>query len=56
MNNYTTPELVPLGSIESLTAALGSSSAADQSDFPEEFPPDTGSFDICDNENPNSEC
>ena len=54
--HYAMPELVEFGTVAELTAAIGASSDTDQSDYPEEFPPDGGSFDVCDNENPNSVC
>jgi hypothetical protein len=54
--HYQAPELLPYGTIETLTAAVGPSSQQDQSDFPQQFPPDGGSFDVCDNNNPNSVC
>jgi hypothetical protein len=53
---YSSPEIVEFGTVASLTAAIGSSSRDDQSDFPNEFPPDTGSGDVCFNDNPDSVC
>lgn len=54
--HYKSPELVEYGTVADLTAAIGSSSEADQSDYPQQFPPATGSFDICDNDDPDSVC
>lgn len=48
--HYTSPELAEFGTVVALTAAIGSSSNDDQSDFPQEFPPGTGSYDVCNNE------
>lgn len=48
--HYAMPELVEFGTVAELTAAIGSSSQEDQSEFPEEFPPDGGSFDVCSND------
>lgn len=45
---YITPELVELGAVEELTAALGPSPRIDFSTFPS-IPASTGSFDICPN-------
>jgi hypothetical protein len=55
-NDYQKPELVPYGTVETLTAAIGNSASADQSDYPQQFPPDGGCFDVCDNNNPNTMC
>jgi hypothetical protein len=53
---YQAPELLSYGTIEMITAAIGPSSQVDQSDYPAQFPPDGGSFDVCDNDNPNTIC
>lgn len=53
---YRSPEVVLLGTLSALTSAIGSSSRSDQSEFPEQFPPGTGSFDICINDDPNETC
>jgi len=53
---YTSPEFVEFGTVAKLTAAIGASSREDQSDFPQQFPPDTGSFDVCNNNDPASVC
>lgn len=53
---YNTPSVSDFGSITELTAAIGSSSQEDQSEFPEQFPPDGGSFDVCDNDNEAGVC
>ena len=54
--HYDSPELVEFGTVASLTAAIGSASRDDQSDYPQQFPPATGSFDICNNDDPNTTC
>jgi len=54
--HYASPELIEFGTVVELTAALGGGSQADQSDYPKQFPPATGSFDICNNDDPNSTC
>lgn len=48
---YIAPEVVELGAVEELTAALGSAPRADFSQFPQ-IPATTGSFDICPNGQP----
>lgn len=53
---YEAPVLVEFGTVAELTAAIGASSDVDQSDYPQQFPPNTGSFDVCNNEDPNSRC
>ena len=53
---YVKPELKRVGSVAGLTAALGSGSREDQSDFPGRFPPSTGSFDVCHNNSPDTTC
>ena len=53
---YEAPELVEFGTVAELTAAIGASSDEDQSDYPQEFPPNGGSYDVCNNENPTSVC
>jgi hypothetical protein len=53
---YEAPTLLDFGTVADLTAAVGSSSQEDQSEFPEQFPPDTGSFDICDNDDSTGVC
>jgi len=53
---YVAPEFVEFGTVASLTAAIGSSSQEDQSEFPEQFPPDGGSFDVCDNDDTSGVC
>jgi len=55
MNNrqkkaYAAPAIHEFGTVADLTAAIGSSSKEDQSDFPQQFPPDGGSFDVCNND------
>jgi hypothetical protein len=54
--DYTSPEVTVYGSIQSLTSAIGSASRTDQSEFPEQFPPDGGSFDVCDNNDDTGVC
>ena len=54
--SYISPKCVEFGTIADLTAAIGSSSREDQSEFPEQFPPDGGSFDVCHNSNPSDVC
>lgn len=53
---YESPELTTYGSVADITSAVGGGDDSDQSDYPQQFPPGTGSFDVCDNENPNSVC
>ena len=53
---YTSPTLTRFGTVATLTAAIGQGSRADQSEFPEEFPPSTGSYDVCYNEDENDIC
>jgi hypothetical protein len=53
---YTSPKCVEFGTVVDLTAAIGASSREDQSDFPEQFPPDGGSYDVCHNTDPSSVC
>lgn len=53
--SYQAPELVEFGTVGELTAALGSSSRPDQSEFPE-IPASTGSFDVCDNDTTTGIC
>ena len=53
---YASPMLSVYGSVAQLTAALGGSAQQDQSDYPEQFPPDGGSFDVCNNNDPNTTC
>lgn len=53
---YTSPDFVEFGTVAELTAAIGSSSREDQSDFPQQFPPDGGSFDVCNNNDPTTVC
>ena len=53
---YVSPEFIEFGTVASLTAAIGSSSQEDQSEFPEQFPPDGGSFDVCDNDDSSGVC
>jgi len=52
---WATPTIAHIGSVASLTAALGSSSRPDQSEFPQ-IQAHTGSFDICINHRPDSTC
>ena len=53
---YAKPKLDKIGTVASLTAALGSGSQADQSEWPLMFPPNGGSFDVCQNNNPDTTC
>ena len=53
---YVTPSIEDLGSIATMTAAIGASAREDQSEFPEQFPPDGGSFDVCENNDPTEIC
>ena len=53
---YEAPAMQEFGTVASLTAAIGSSSDTDQSDFPQQFPPDGGSFDVCDNNDERTVC
>lgn len=52
---YIAPELVELGAVEELTAALGARVRPDFSSFPS-IPADQGSFDICTNQIPGMPC
>ena len=54
--DYVAPAVEEFGTVADLTAAIGSSSREDQSEFPEQFPPDQGSFDVCDNTNRGGVC
>lgn len=54
--SYTSPKCIEFGTVVELTAAIGASSREDQSDFPQQFPPDTGSFDVCNNNDPTTVC
>lgn len=54
--HYEGPEVIQLGSVVELTAALGGGGSNDQSDYPQQFPPGQGSYDICNNSDPNSVC
>lgn len=54
MKAYTSPELTSYGSISSLTAAIGTSPAQDTDERTNTF--GTGSFDICDPDQPDSNC
>ena len=47
MKKYQTPALEEVGGIAALTAALGTSTRVDFSEFPA-LPSGTGSFDACD--------
>lgn len=53
---YSPPVVTNIGSVGALTAAIGSSSNDDQSDFPQQFPPGTGSFDVCNNNTQDTVC
>ena len=53
---YVKPKLGKIGTVASLTAALGSGSQADQSEWPQLFPPNGGSFDLCHNDDPDETC
>lgn len=53
---YAAPELTELGTIAEVTSAIGAASHEDQSEFPEQFPPDHGSHDVCHNDDPNDMC
>lgn len=53
---YERPKVKAFGPLQALTGALGTSSNEDQSDFPEQFPPDGGSIDVCDNQDPDGVC
>lgn len=53
---YDAPTVAELGTVAELTAAIGSSSRTDQSEFPQQFPPDHGSYDICVNDDPRERC
>lgn len=52
---YVSPELSELGTMVELTAALGTHSHPDQSEFPE-IPASNGSWDICYNNDPTQVC
>lgn len=54
--NYVAPQVTSYGSIHALTGAIGGASINDQSDYPEQFPPDNGSYDVCNNSDPNTTC
>ena len=47
---YEATAMQEFGTVAGLTAAIGSSSDEDQSEFPQQFPPDGGSFDVCNND------
>lgn len=53
--SYVTPELVELGAVEELTAALGARVRPDFSVFPS-IPAAQGSFDICPNNSVPGQC
>lgn len=53
--HYDAPTIVEYGTIADLTAALGSDSMRDYSEYPA-HPPSTGSWDICKNRNPDGTC
>ena len=53
---YHPPALLDLGKVAEITAAIGSSSNEDQSEFPQQFPADHGSFDVCINDDPRERC
>lgn len=53
---YIKPRLNKIGTVAALTAALGSGSQADQSEWPQMFPPNGGSFDVCINDDPDEVC
>jgi hypothetical protein len=53
---YEAPAMQEFGTVAGLTAAIGSSSNTDQSEFPEQFPADGGSFDICVNDGDDEIC
>lgn len=53
---YRNPKLTNLGTLVELTAALGGGGAEDQSEYPQQFPPDTGSYDICRNNDSGQIC
>jgi len=53
---YIVPGVIDFGTVADLTAAIGSSSQEDQSEFPEQFPPDGGSYDVCDNDSNTGIC
>ncbi len=53
--NYIAPEVVELGAVEELTAALGAAVRVDFSAFPE-VPANMGSFDVCPNTTPGQQC
>jgi hypothetical protein len=55
-SKYEEPELTAYGPVHSLTGALGTDSQSDQSDKPNQFPPDGGSSDVCNNDDPDSVC
>lgn len=44
---YVSPGLKRIGSVSSITAAVGGGSLDDVSDRPNEFPPGEGSLDVC---------
>ena len=53
---YTTPKLTRFGTVEALTTSIGQSGRTDQSEYPQEFPPSTGSYDVCYNADENEIC
>ena len=48
--SYAAPAVQEFGTVADLPAAIGSSSSEDQSEYPQMFPPDGGSFDVCNND------
>lgn len=53
---YRGPKIEDFGTVADLTAAIGASNLADQSEFPQQFPPGTGSYDVCNNDTPGEVC
>jgi len=53
---YVNSRLDKIAAVASLTAAMGSGSHADQSEYPQSFPPTSGSIDLCHNANPDETC
>ena len=53
---YSAPELTKFGTVASMTAAIGGDAMDDQSDYPQQFTEDGGSYDVCNNDDPNSTC
>ena len=47
--SYSSPELTRFGTVAALTAAIGQTGRNDQSEYPQAFPPNQGSYDVCDN-------